>query len=185
MSSPVIREGAREKAARITVLLLDVDGVLTDGRIVYDADGRETKAFHVRDGHGIKMVQQAGVEVGIVTGRRSTIVESRARELGIALVRQGVSDKLRAWQDMLKEKGLVPAQTGYVGDDILDVPLMRAVGFAAAVGDAEPYVAEVADYVAGRPGGKGAVREITEFLLRARGAWETVTAEFLIPRENT
>jgi len=185
MSAPVIREGAREKAARITVLLLDVDGVLTDGRIVYDADGREIKAFHVRDGHGIKMVQQAGVEVGIVTGRRSTIVESRARELGITLVRQGVSDKLRAWRDMLEEKGLVPAQTGYVGDDILDVPLMRAVGFAAAVGDAEPCVAEVADYVAGRPGGKGAVREITEFLLRARGAWETVTAEFLTPRENT
>jgi 3-deoxy-D-manno-octulosonate 8-phosphate phosphatase (KDO 8-P phosphatase) len=184
MSAPVIRLGAREKAARVTLLLLDVDGVLTDGRIVYGADGQEIKVFYVRDGHGIKMVQQAGVEVGIITGRQSVIVENRARELGIALVLQGVCDKMTAWRDVLKEKGLGPTQTAYVGDDILDVPLMRAVGFAAAVGDAEPCVIEAADYVAARPGGKGAVREITEFLLRARGAWETVTAELLVPHDE-
>lgn len=184
MSAPVIREGARERAARILLLLLDVDGVLTDGKIVYDADGREIKAFHVRDGHGIKMLQQAGVEVGIVTGRRSTIVEARARELGMALVRQGVSDKRAAWQGLLHEKHLTPGQTAYVGDDILDVPLLRAVGFAAAVGDAEECVAQAADYVAGRPGGNGAVREIAEFILRARGAWDAVTASLLVPREG-
>ncbi len=184
MSAPLIREGARDKAARVRLLLLDVDGVLTDGKIVYDADGREIKAFHVRDGHGIKMLQGAGVEVGIVTGRRSTIVEARARELGMALVSQGVSDKLAAWRAMLQEARLTPEQTAYVGDDILDVPLLRAVGFAAAVGDAEECVARVADYVAVRPGGNGAVREIAEFILRARGAWETVTGDLLDPRRG-
>ena len=184
MNGAVIREGARDKAASVRLLLLDVDGVLTDGRIVYDADGRETKAFHVRDGHGIKLAQQAGVEVGIITGRRSAVVEHRARELGITLVRQGVYDKMAAWQDMLQEKGLLPAETAYVGDDILDVPLMRAVGFAAAVGDAETCAVEVADYVAARPGGHGAVRDVTDFLLHARGAWDAVTAEFLLPRQD-
>jgi 3-deoxy-D-manno-octulosonate 8-phosphate phosphatase (KDO 8-P phosphatase) len=185
MSDPVIRAGAREKAVRVALLLLDVDGVLTDGKIMYDADGREIKTFHVRDGHGIKMLQQAGVEVGIVTGRRSPIVETRARELGVALVRQGVSDKVAVWRDMLKEKGLAPAQTAYVGDDILDIPLLRAVGFAAAVGDAEGSVTHAADYVAGRPGGNGAVRDIAEFILRARGSWEAVTAEWLGSRDDT
>jgi len=184
MNAPVIRAGARDKAARVVLLLLDVDGVLTDGKLIYDTEGREFKAFHVRDGHGIKMAQQAGVEVGIITGRRSAMVENRAHELGITLVRQGVHDKIAAWQDVLKEKGLEPTQTAYVGDDILDVPLMRAVGFAAAVADAEPCVIEVADYIAARPGGNGAVRDITDFLLHARGAWESVTAAFLASRED-
>jgi 3-deoxy-D-manno-octulosonate 8-phosphate phosphatase (KDO 8-P phosphatase) len=168
MNAPMVRAGAWEKAARVTLLLLDVDGVLTDGRLVYDAEGRETKAFYVRDGHGIKMAQEAGVEVGIITGRRSAIVEHRARELGITLLHQGVSDKVAAWREVLAERDLAPAQTAYVGDDLLDVPLLRAVGFAAAVGDAEPCVLEVADYVAGRFGGNGAVRDVIEFLLRAR-----------------
>jgi 3-deoxy-D-manno-octulosonate 8-phosphate phosphatase (KDO 8-P phosphatase) len=179
MSGPVIRAGAREKAARVTLLLLDVDGVLTDGRIIYDADGREIKAFHVRDGHGIKMLQGAGVEVGIITGRRSAVVEVRARELGIRLLRQGARDKVSAWTDILGEKGLAPEQTAYVGDDIVDVLLMRRVGFAAAVSDADAHVVAAADYVASRRGGRGAVREIVEFLLHARGAWEAAAAKYL------
>jgi 3-deoxy-D-manno-octulosonate 8-phosphate phosphatase (KDO 8-P phosphatase) len=184
MSEPVVRGRAREKAAHVTLLLLDVDGVLTDGKLVYDADGREFKAFYVRDGHGIKMLQQAGVEVGIITGRRSAIVDQRARELGIALVHQGVSDKLAAWRALIQERGLTPAQTGYVGDDLLDVPLLRAVGFAAAVGDAEACVVEAADYVAARAGGHGAVRDVADFLLHARGSWESVIGELLGPRED-
>jgi 3-deoxy-D-manno-octulosonate 8-phosphate phosphatase (KDO 8-P phosphatase) len=182
MSEPVVRARAWEKAARVTLLLLDVDGVLTDGKLVYDTAGRELKAFYVRDGHGIKMLQQSGIEVGIITGRRSEIVERRARELGIGLVCQGVADKRAAWQALLQEKGLTPEQTGYVGDDILDVPLLRVVGFAAAVGDAEAYVMEAADYVAARAGGNGAVREVTDFLLHAHGLWDSATAEFLGPR---
>jgi 3-deoxy-D-manno-octulosonate 8-phosphate phosphatase (KDO 8-P phosphatase) len=179
MSGPVIRAGAREKAARVTLLLLDVDGVLTDGRIIYDADGREIKAFHVRDGHGIKMLQGAGVEVGIITGRRSAVVEVRAGELGIRLLRQGARDKASAWTDILGEKGLAPEQTAYVGDDIVDVLLMRRVGFAAAVSDADAHVVAAADYVASCRGGRGAVREIVEFLLHARGAWEAAAAKYL------
>ena len=184
MREPVIRRTAREKAARVTLLLLDVDGVLSDGRIIYDADGREIKAFYVRDGHGIKMLQQAGIEVGIITGRRSPVVEIRARELGITLVRQGVSDKVAVWRDILEEKRLAPEETAYVGDDIVDIPLLRRGGFAAAVFDAETEVVEAADYVAGRRGGRGAVREIGDFLLRARGAWERATAPYLASGEG-
>ncbi len=185
MSPPAIRAGAREKAARVKLLLLDVDGVLTDGRIVYDADGREAKAFYVRDGHGIKLLQRAGIEVGIVTARRSAVVEIRARELGIDLVCQGVSDKVAVWRAICGERGLTPEATAYVGDDIQDVPLMRNVGFAATVADAEPCVLEAADYVAGRPGGSGAVRDIADFLLHARGAWNTATAEYLASGDGT
>ncbi len=184
MSAPVVRKGARAKAARVTMLLLDVDGVLTDGRLLYDADGRELKAFHVRDGHGIKMLQQAGVVVGIITGRRSAMVEARARELGITLLKQGVADKVAAWRDILAARGIPPEATAYVGDDILDVPLLRAAGFAACVADAEPCVRKMADYIAGRPGGNGGVRDITDFLLRARGEWEAVTAPLLAPRDD-
>ncbi len=178
MTLPVARAGAAEKAARVTLLLLDVDGVLTDGGIVYDDSGREIKRFHVRDGHGIKMLQRAGVEVGIITGRNSGVVALRAKELGIALVRQGAMDKVAAWREIVALRGLPPEATAYVGDDIVDVPLMKSVGFAAAPADAEPYVREAADYVAARPGGHGAVREIAEFLLRSGGRWESVTARY-------
>jgi 3-deoxy-D-manno-octulosonate 8-phosphate phosphatase (KDO 8-P phosphatase) len=184
MSGPAIRAGAREKAARVTLLLLDVDGVLTDGKIVYDADGREAKTFHVRDGHGIKMLQRAGVTVGIVTARRSVAVEIRARELGIDLVCQGVSDKVAVWRALCGEWGLPPEATAYVGDDIQDVPLLRKVGFAAAVADAEPCVREAAHYVAGRPGGCGAVRDIADFILHARGAWDAATSEYLSTKND-
>jgi len=184
MTQPIIRAQAREKAARVTLLLFDVDGVLTDGTLIYDAHGNELKAFSVRDGHGIRMLQRTGIEVGIITGRRSEIVTHRARELGISLVHQGVEDKLGVWRTLLRDKGLTPEQTGYVGDDILDVPLLRAVGFAAAVSDAEACVVQVADYVAGRAGGHGAVRDVTDFVLHARGAWASVTAEFLGPGEG-
>jgi len=184
MSGPAIHAGAREKAARVTLLLLDVDGVLTDGRLVYDADGREAKAFYVRDGHGIKLLQRAGIGVGIVTARRSAVVEIRARELGIGLVCQGASDKVAVWRAVCDERQLDPTATAYVGDDIQDVPLLRKVGFAAAVADAEPCVLQTAHYVAGRPGGRGAVRDIADFILHARGAWETVTAEYLASKNQ-
>lgn len=180
MMTPVIRAGAREKAARVRLLLLDVDGVLTDGRLVYDAAGQELKTFHVRDGQGVKLLIQAGIDVGILSGRRSQVVELRARELGIRLVQQKVQDKVAAWRRVLEDRGLAPEDTAYVGDDLPDVPLLRKVGFAAAVGDAIPEVMDAAHYVAGRPGGKGAIREIGEFLLRASGAWESVTKEFLL-----
>jgi 3-deoxy-D-manno-octulosonate 8-phosphate phosphatase (KDO 8-P phosphatase) len=178
MSAPLLRNDAAEKAKKVRLFLVDVDGVLTDGGIVYDGGGREIKRFHVRDGHGIKMLQRAGVEVGIITGRTSEVVAFRARELGVSLVRQGTWDKVSAWREILAEKGFLPEETAYVGDDIVDVPLMRQVGFAAAVADAESYVLEAADFVSARPGGQGAVREIIEFVLRSSGAWEKIVSKY-------
>jgi 3-deoxy-D-manno-octulosonate 8-phosphate phosphatase (KDO 8-P phosphatase) len=179
MSVPRIRPEAAEKAKRVRLFLVDVDGVLTDGGIVYDNEGREIKRFHVRDGHGIKLIQRAGVEVGIISGRASMAVTVRAKELGISLVYQGVSDKVAAWREISADKGIPSGEAAYVGDDIVDVPLMREVGFAAAVADAESYVREAADYVSARPGGEGAVREIIEFVLRSSGAWEKVASRYL------
>ncbi|MBI5577075.1 MAG: HAD-IIIA family hydrolase [Deltaproteobacteria bacterium] len=179
MSAPVIRSGAAQKAAGVRLFLVDVDGVLTDGGIVYDGDGTEIKRFHVRDGHGIKMLQRAGVEVGIITGRTSRVVEVRARELGISIVRQGATDKVETWREIMAEKGLSPRETSYVGDDIVDVPLLREVGFSASVADAEEYVRDAVDYVSSRQGGQGAVREIIEFLLKSGGAWEKAASKYL------
>ena len=178
MSARLRRNDAAEKAKKVRLFLVDVDGVLTDGGIVYDGGGREIKRFHVRDGHGIKMLQRAGVEVGIITGRTSEVVAFRARELGVSLVRQGTWDKVSAWREILAEKGFLPEETAYVGDDIVDVPLMRQVGFAAAVADAESYVLDAADFVSTRPGGHGAVREIIEFVLRSSGAWEKIASKY-------
>ncbi len=132
MNAPRVRPGADDKAARIRLFLMDVDGVLTDGGIVYDANGLESKRFHVRDGHGIKMLDRAGVRVGIITGRT----------------------------------------------DIVDVPVLRMVGFSAAPCDAEQYVLDTVDFVSSRPGGMGAVRQIIEFLLKANGSWRSVTAKY-------
>ena len=178
MSGPVVRRGAVEGAASVRLFLTDVDGVLTDGGIVYDAVGIETKRFHVRDGHGIKLLQRAGVAVGIITGRDSEVVAIRARELGIDIVRQGVQDKMAEWRKVLAGNGILPAETAYVGDDIVDLPLLRAVGFSAAPSDAEPYILDAVHFVSSRPGGHGAVREIVEFLLRSRGSWDAVTARY-------
>ena len=178
MTAPVVRPGAAEKAARVTLLLLDVDGVLTDGGIVYDDEGREIKRFHVRDGHGIKMLQRAGVAVGIITGRTSGVVAVRAKELGISVVRQGATDKVAAWREIVASRGEAPEATAYAGDDIVDLPLMKSVGFAAAPADAEPYVIEAADFVSSRAGGHGAVREVAEFILRAGGRWDAAAGRY-------
>lgn len=178
MTPPLARPGAAGKAGKVRLLLLDVDGVLSDGGISYDGEGRESKRFHVRDGHGIKMMQRAGIEVGIISGRRSEAVSVRAKELGISLVRQGAVDKVAVWREILTDRGISAGESAYVGDDIVDLPLLRQVGFSASVADAEEYVRSAADYVASRPGGQGAVREIIEFILRSGGHWEKVAGKY-------
>lgn len=162
----------------IRLLLLDVDGVMTDGRIIYDDQGHELKAFDVKDGHGLKLVQRAGLKVGIITGRQSPVVDQRAAELGIDLVYQGAKDKLVPFREILSQLQLSPRQVAYVGDDLVDLPVLLQVGFSATVADAIDDVKARVDLVTERPGGHGAVREICDFLLKACGRWEEVTQRY-------
>ncbi len=163
---------------KIRLLLLDVDGVMTDGRIVYDNNGVETKAFDVKDGHGLKMLQRTGVRVGIITGRQSEVARLRAAELGIDILYQGAKDKLIPYREILESLGLSDQQVAYVGDDLVDLPILRLVGFSATVADAVPEVKPLVHYVASKPGGRGAVREICDLLLKESGRWDEVTARY-------
>jgi 3-deoxy-D-manno-octulosonate 8-phosphate phosphatase (KDO 8-P phosphatase) len=153
---------------RIRLLLLDVDGVLTDGRLWFDGNGEALKCFHVRDGHGIKELQAAGVAVAVISGRRSAAVQRRMVELGVHHVLQGCSDKAEALSQVLAATGVTAAATACLVDDIPDLPLMRAVGFPFAVADAHASVLAAARYVTRTAGGAGAVRELCDLLLRAR-----------------
>lgn len=167
-----------ERLRTVRLLLLDVDGVLTDGSIIYSDAGAETKIFHVKDGLGIRMLQRAGVEVGIVTGRRSDALRHRCRNLDIGLLFDGVEDKGAALSPILQKTGLAAGETAFMGDDLPDLPIMTQVGTAIAVADAALEVIAAAHMVTDRPGGKGAVREAAEALLKARGAWEATLGEY-------
>ena len=160
----------RELAASVRLLVLDVDGVLTDGRLWFGPDGEALKVFHVRDGHGIKLLREAGVEVAIISGRRSRAVETRMRELGVSRVIQGADDKQSALDGLLASLGLAPAEAACLVDDLPDLPLLRSVGLPAAVADAHPAVLAQARHVTRLPGGQGAVREFCDWLLSAREA---------------
>lgn len=163
---------------RIKLLLLDVDGVMTDGRIIYLNDGGEAKAFDVKDGHGLKLIQRAGIKVGIITGRQSDIVARRAAELGIELVYQGAKDKMQPFMEILEKLGLKASEVAYVGDDLVDLPVMRLVGFSATVADASDDIKPYADLVTSRPGGRGAVREVCDLLLKQSSLWTSVTSRY-------
>jgi 3-deoxy-D-manno-octulosonate 8-phosphate phosphatase (KDO 8-P phosphatase) len=166
------------KIKLIRLLVLDVDGVMTDGRIIMDDAGREIKNFDVRDGHGIKVLMRYGIDVIIVTGRRSAVVEHRARDLGISEVHQGVTNKVEISDAILSNRSLNYEQIAFVGDDIVDIPLLRRVGFSAAVADALEDVRKCADYVTVRKGGRGAVREVCEVILKAKGEWTDVAKRY-------
>ncbi len=156
-------------AKAIRLVLLDVDGVLTDGRLFLSDSGEEFKAFHSRDGHGIKMLLATGVGVGLVTGRRSPVVERRADDLGITIVVQGCHDKRAAVHQLLAEQGVAAHAAAFMGDDVIDLPAMEAVGLAVAVADAHPLVRARAQWVTEHNGGEGAVRELCELVMRAQG----------------
>lgn len=168
-----------ERAKKIKLLLLDVDGVLTDGGIILTGDGDEIKVFSVLDGMGIKLLQNAGVEVGILSGRHSSVVIHRAKELGIELLYQGELVKLHAFEKILKEKGLTAEEVAYAGDDWLDIPLLKRVGLAIGVPNAWPPVNDFVHYITTKEGGKGAVREICELILTAKGLWDTFLKNYL------
>ena len=157
----------------IRLILLDVDGVLTDGRIQMSSNGEESRSFYVRDGLGIRMGQQAGLTFGIVSGRESRVVTQRASELAIVEVHQHVLDKAERFREIVRRLD-IPAETvGFIGDDLIDVPAMRLAGFAAAPADAALETREAAHYVTEREGGRGAVREVVDLVLRASGMWDS------------
>ena len=167
-------EDLHERLARVQLLLLDVDGVLTDGGVTWTNDGIEQKTFSIRDGLGIRLWQQSGGRTGIVTGRSSHIVQLRSEELGIGIVRQGIDDKLSAATAIVTECGLSWEQTAFIGDDLPDLPVVLRCGVGVAVADACPELIAAANLVTRLPGGRGAVREVIERMLKARGSWDGI-----------
>jgi 3-deoxy-D-manno-octulosonate 8-phosphate phosphatase (KDO 8-P phosphatase) len=168
-----------EKASRIRLVVFDVDGVLTDGSLYIGDDGQEYKAFHSRDGHGIKMLLHQGVEIAVITGRTSQVVEHRMKNLGISHVYQGKLEKLPAFQELIQKLGVSEEQTAYVGDDVVDLPVMRRVGLAIAVQDAHPLVRQHSHWQTPNPGGRGAARDVCELIMEARGVLDDEMSRYL------
>ncbi len=158
----------KEKAKKIRFLLLDVDGIMTDGKIILDGHGNEFKAFHIHDGHGIYLLKKAGIEVGIISGRSAKAVEYRARELHIKEVHQDVRDKVKVYEEIKAKYHLIDESVAFMGDDLIDLPLLHKVGLSATAADAVSEVQEVVDMVTEEKGGQGAVREVIDFILRTK-----------------
>ena len=163
---------------KVRLLILDVDGVLTDGRIVMDERGVESKFFDVRDGHGLKLLMRADIQVVFLSGRHSEATRHQASELGISKVYQDIHNKMDVYQQILEEEGLGDDDVGYVGDDVVDLPVLKRAGFAAVVADSVDDIKPFADYISEKPGGRGAVREVVEFILKSQGKWEEITARY-------
>ncbi|MEQ1530263.1 MAG: 3-deoxy-manno-octulosonate-8-phosphatase KdsC [Methylococcales bacterium] len=168
-----------EKAKKIKLLILDVDGVLTDGKLFFDNAGNEYKSFHARDGHGIKLLRQTGVEVAVISGRKSHIVDMRMKSLGIEHVYQGHENKIAAFAEIIAKIGINPEQAAHVGDDLLDLPIMTRVGLSIAVNDANFAVKQHADWCTTLPGGLGAVREVCDLIMQAQGSFDNVLSVYL------
>jgi len=164
---------------RIKLLILDIDGVLTDGGIVYNDTGVETKEFNVKDGLGIRLLMEAGIDLCIITGRRSGALRHRCKNLGIDLIFDGIDNKAAVFDLVLDRTGATAEETAFIGDDLPDIALMKRVGLAIAVADAHPIVLENADMVTSANGGKGAVREACEAILKARGLWENILKRYV------
>jgi len=173
--------GTQPNFRHVRLLVLDVDGVLTDGRIILDSEGQETKQFYVRDGSAIKWLIRAGVEVAWLSGRSSPVVARRAQELGVEKVVQGAKQKLPAFRALLRRTDCRAEEVCYLGDDLPDIPVLREAGIACAVADAPAEVKAVCQVVTRAAGGRGAVREVAERILRARGAWNRLLARYLRP----
>jgi 3-deoxy-D-manno-octulosonate 8-phosphate phosphatase (KDO 8-P phosphatase) len=168
-----------EKAKKLKLLILDVDGVLTDGKLFFDNDGNEYKSFHAQDGHGIKLLRQTGVEVAVISGRKSKSVELRMKNLGIEHVYQGHENKIAAFNEIIEKIGITPEQAAHVGDDVIDLPIMIRAGLAIAVSDANFAVKQRADWCTTLPGGQGAVREVCDFIMQAQGSYDQILNAYL------
>jgi 3-deoxy-D-manno-octulosonate 8-phosphate phosphatase (KDO 8-P phosphatase) len=166
------------KARKIRLLLLDVDGVLTDGRILFDSQGRELKCFDVQDGQGIAWLLKEGIQVGFLSGRSSEAVKKRAKELEISFLFQGIKDKMILYERLLKKTMLNQEQVSFAGDDFIDLRLLKNVGFSISVPNGHPLVREEVDFVTQAAGGRGAVREVSEFILKAQGKWASILKKY-------
>jgi 3-deoxy-D-manno-octulosonate 8-phosphate phosphatase (KDO 8-P phosphatase) len=177
----VIQEGKEiiERARKIKLLILDCDGVLTDGRIIMLPDGDETKAFDVKDGHAIVMAQRAGLRIAIISGRKSSVVRARAKELGVAHLVEMAWVKTEPYEKILTEEGLGDEQVCYIGDDVVDIPLLRRAGLGVAVADAAEETKQHSHAVSTRGGGRGAVREVIEFILKAQDKWDEAMSRYV------
>jgi 3-deoxy-D-manno-octulosonate 8-phosphate phosphatase (KDO 8-P phosphatase) len=179
MTSVRIPDDVIARAARVKLMIFDVDGILTDGSLHFGPDGEELKTFNVLDGHGIKLLQQSGVATAIISARQSPIVVKRATDLGITHLQQGVHDKRAAFEQLLAECGGTYDACGFIGDDVIDLPILLRAGFAASVPNGHPEVRQRVHYVTQAAGGRGAVREICDLILRAQGNYETALAPYL------
>lgn len=177
-SSSQEQENALLRARPVRLLLLDVDGVLSDGRISYGTDGLELKSFHTQDGFGLRLLRQSGIAAGIITGRGSEAVRRRAAELKLSHLYENAADKLVLFEEILRQEGLQPEQCAYMGDDWMDLPLLRRVGLAAAPANAVAAVKERVHFVTQRNGGDGAVRELCDLLLKAQGLYDQLLLQF-------
>lgn len=169
----------KAKLANIRLLVMDVDGVLTDGTIIVNADGAETKQFNVLDGHGIRLWKRAGLDLALISGRASAPTQRRADQLEIEHVFQDCHDKLPVLKSLLEELKLTPEQVAYIGDDLPDLPVLRYVGFSVAVANSVEQLKQNADYTTSCPGGKGAVREVIEFILKSTDRWDALMERYL------
>ena len=166
------------KAAKVKLILLDVDGVLTDGAVVIFGDGSETKRFHIRDGIALVWAQRAGITVGLLSARQSPTTAQRAAQLGITLIHQGVASKINTYDQIVGDMVLSDEEVAYMGDDIVDLAVLARAGLSAAPSDAVNEVRSRVDFVSARPGGEGAVRELVEMILRAKGHWDPLVAAY-------
>lgn len=170
---------AIQRAAQIELVAFDVDGVLTDGRLYIGDNGVEYKAFYSRDGYGMRMLMDSGIDIGVITGRNSELVADRMSALGVTHVYQGRREKLPALEELCKASGLKPGQIAFVGDDVMDLPVMLRTGLAVAVADAHPLVLEHAHWQTPSPGGRGAARDVCEFVMRARGTLDSAYRSYV------
>lgn len=182
MTEKAVSRRVVERASRIKLILMDVDGVLTEGRLYYyagpDREMFETKGFNSHDGLGLHFCHMVGIKTGVISGRDSPAVNERARILKMSYVYQGLLDKAGAFEEILSQAGLADDEAAFIGDDFTDCPLIKRCGLGVAVANARPEVRQVADYVTALPGGQGAVREVVELVLRSRGLWESILAKY-------
>ncbi|MCE5337051.1 MAG: HAD hydrolase family protein [Desulfobacteraceae bacterium] len=178
MTTLGIDDALRSRILPVRLMIFDVDGVLTDGRVIYLDDGSEIKEFDAQDGHGIKLLQRAGIQVAFLSGRACAAVEKRAAGLGVAILHQNSKFKAEAFDQILAQTGLEEHEAGYMGDDLIDIPVMRRAGFSVAVPNAVSHVRPYAHYITKASGGRGAAREVCEMILQVKGLWEEITERY-------